>query len=158
MVITLVTFILSPRDPIVFGILHSIGLSIILAYPFLRRKFTNLVLGLVFVAIGISLRGIGFGVPWFLWLGFQPANYVMRDYRPLLPWFGVVLLGIFVGNLLYEQGRRCFALPDLSGLSPVRLLALLGRHSLAIYLVHQPVLLVLLVALGIVDPRVFTGG
>jgi uncharacterized membrane protein len=73
----------------------------------------------------------------------------MVDYYPLLPWFGVTLLGIFVGRTLYPDGVSRITLPDLSSVPPIRGLRFLGQHTLFIYLVHQPILLGILFALGI---------
>jgi uncharacterized membrane protein len=83
-------------------------------------------------------------LPWLFWLGFEPANHVYVDYFPLLPWFGVVLLGIFAGYTLYGRSGRRFGLPDLSAWQPVEILQGLGAHSLKIYLIHQPVLFAIL--------------
>ncbi|MCB0064880.1 MAG: DUF1624 domain-containing protein, partial [Caldilineaceae bacterium] len=80
-------------------------------------------------------------------LGLKPVNYTYLDYFPLVPWFGIVLLGIGVGNLLYDHSRRTFVLPDLSNVTVVQWLQRLGRNSLLIYLLHQPLLFVLLLAL-----------
>jgi uncharacterized membrane protein len=65
----------------------------------------------------------------------------MVDYYPLLPWGGAALLGVACGRLNYPDGRRRLSLPDLSAAAPVRALRFLGRHSLLIYLLHQPILL-----------------
>jgi uncharacterized membrane protein len=67
----------------------------------------------------------------------------------LIPWFGIALLGIFVGFTLYARGIRRFVLPDLSHTAPVRGLTFLGKHSLLIYLIHQPILLTILILVGI---------
>jgi uncharacterized membrane protein len=156
LLITLVTYFLFPGQAIYFGILHLIGLSIPLAYPFLRLKLWNLFLGLAIVAVGFYLiRNVAVGYPWLLWLGLQSAEVISSDYRPLLPWFGVILLGVFAGNLLYANGARQFAIRDLSHLPLIRALSFMGRHSLVIYLVHQPVLVVVLSALGIIDVGLF---
>jgi uncharacterized membrane protein len=75
----------------------------------------------------------------------------MVDYYPLLPWAGMALLGVVVGNTFYPAGTRRFALSDRSEWLPLRALQWLGRHALLIYLVHQPVLfgvLSLLVAIS----------
>jgi uncharacterized membrane protein len=64
----------------------------------------------------------------------------MVDYYPLTPWFGVALLGVFAGYTLYPHGQPRFTWPDLSSVSIVRGLRFLGRHSLLIYLCHQPIL------------------
>ena len=134
-----------------FGVLHLIGFSIIAAFPFLRFKWLNLALWvLLFVLGGVILRQqIYVGTLWLVWLGFYLMFYSAADYFPLIPWFGVVLLGVFFGNLLYPAGRRAFLLPDWSNAAPVRGVRFLGRHSLPIYLLHQPVLFALLYLLGI---------
>jgi uncharacterized membrane protein len=72
----------------------------------------------------------------------------MVDYYPVLPWFGLALLGIFTGYSLYPQGVRRFSLPDGSAFPPFQALRFLGRHSLLIYVIHQPILIGLLMALG----------
>lgn len=148
MILTIVTWV-AGVGIIVFGILHLIGVSIILAYPLLRFRLPNLLLGLAVIVIGeyMRLQQVSSESPWLLPLGVVPENLFMPDYRPLLPWFGVVLLGLFFGNLLY--GRSYGG----SGVGPVlaRPLGFLGRHSLLIYLIHQPIIVAVLVVFGIVE-------
>ena len=151
LVITLTTWIILRAGFIVFGILHLIGISIILAYPALKLRFSNLVLGIMFIALGIFSNKVTVGFPWLLWLGLVPARFYSIDYFPLLPWFGVVLIGIFLGNSLYPQYMRNFSLHDLSTSSFIQFLCFLGRHSLLIYLVHQPLLITSLHLLGMVN-------
>lgn len=93
---------------IVFGILHLIGVSIILAYPFLQLRYANLLAGVSVIAAGIYLETLDFlsESPWLLPLGVMYEGFFMPDYRPLWSWFGVVLIGIFVGNLAYGSGWR----------------------------------------------------
>jgi uncharacterized membrane protein len=144
LIITASTFVFLKSGFIVFGILHFIGLSIILSYPFLKMGLENLLLGIVFISVGVYVSHFTFDFPWLVWLGFMPRHFYTLDYFPLLPWFGVVLVGLFLGNFLYPDHVRTFNLPDLSGLSFIRFLCFLGRHSLLIYLLHQPVLVALL--------------
>lgn len=151
MLITLVTYILFPGSTIIFGILHLIGFSIILAYPFLGLGIWNLFIGLGCIAMGFVLQDQAFDFSWLLWLGLKPVQFYTLDYFPLFPWFGVALIGVFVGGSLYPAGLRRFTLPDFSGFPVTRALIFLGRHSLLIYLVHQPVIIALLVILGIVN-------
>jgi uncharacterized membrane protein len=148
LVITLATWIFTPEVIIVFGILHLIGVSIILAYPFLRLKLATVALGLVCIAIGLYLHDLNAAQTWLVWLGVRPA-FFMFDYWPVFPWFGVVLLGVFVGNSLYgsEKERATHAVPRLPA---IRSLTFLGRHSLLVYFVHQPILLAILILLGLV--------
>jgi uncharacterized membrane protein len=146
--ITIITFITFPEAFIIFGILHFIGVSIIIGQFFLRFKKLNFFLGLLIIALGFYLQNFRFDFSWLLWLGFAPNNFYTFDYFPILPWFGITLLGIFFGNWLYKNGKRQFKIKDLSNFSIVKLLTFLGRKSLIIYLVHQPLLISVLLILG----------
>jgi uncharacterized membrane protein len=136
---------------VAFGILHLIGVSIILAYPLLRYRIGNLILGVSLIAAGWYLRaqGVSSESPYLLPLGVVPAHLPMPDYRPLLPWFGVVLLGLFAGNVLYRGGKQPAGVPREAPLV-VKPLIPLGRNSLFIYFVHQPILIALLAGLGVI--------
>lgn len=151
LVITLMTCIFLRDCFVVFGVLHLIGISIILAYPFLKLRFWNLLLGIVFISLGIYLKDLTFGFPWLIWLGLTPDNVCAVDFFPIFPWFGVVLIGIFVGNSLYPGATRKLNLCDQSNSFIIRSFCFLGRHSLLIYLIHQPLLITLLYLLGIVS-------
>jgi uncharacterized membrane protein len=136
---------------VAFGILHLIGISIILAYPFLGLRFTNLVLGVLIFATGqyILAQDLYSQSFWLLPFGVVPEGVIMPDYRPLLPWFGVVLIGLFFGNVVYGDGRRPAVLEEVPVLA--RPLVPLGRNSLFIYLIHQPIIIALLAVTGVVD-------
>jgi len=136
LLITAITWLFFPQEFIVFGVLHFIGLSSVIAYPLIRYRYRNLFIGLAVIIIGLSLKG---PIPLF------PHSFRTFDYFPLFPWFGLFLIGIFLGNSLYPEHVRKFSIPEIS--SP---LSTLGQHSLPIYLIHQPVLIALLYALGIV--------
>jgi uncharacterized membrane protein len=146
--ISLATYLLLDEGFIVFGALHLIGVSIILAYPFLGSHRSNLFFGLLFILIGYQLQLQSFTFPWLLWLGLIPAGFYSLDYLPLFPWFGVVLIGISLGHSLYPDGRRGFYLPDFSRFSWERPLSILGRNSLFVYLIHQPLIIAALYLLG----------
>lgn len=151
LVITGATWLFLGDSFVRFGILHLIGASVILSYPCLRLGAWNLLLGIILVIAGLWLRGVTVDFPWLLWIGLQPHGFSTVDYFPLLPWFGVVLIGLVLGRLLYPAARRRIPVPDLAVLPPVQGLALLGRHARVIYLLHQPVLIALLSVLGVVD-------
>jgi uncharacterized membrane protein len=150
LVITLLTWLLTPEGTVVFGILHFIGLSVVLAYPFLQIRGWNLVLGLAAIVLGVYLQDVTVGFPWLLWLGLRPEHFATFDYFPVLPWFGLTLWGVFCGSWFYANDRRRLALPDLSACAPIRLLRFLGRHSLAVYMLHQPALIAALYLVGII--------
>lgn len=140
LVITVVTAVFLARGTIYFGILHLIGVSIILAYPFLKYKNFSLIAGVIILFAGILMETAYADFPWLLWLGIKPYGFYTLDYFPLIPWFGVVLLGVFAGNSLYPEYQRSFRMCDCEGNAVVRLLGHLGKKSLLIYLVHQPVI------------------
>jgi uncharacterized membrane protein len=141
LVITVVTLIVFPGSPILFGILHLIGTGTILAIPFLRHPRVAFVAGTVAVLLGPLANAIP-GPLWLIWLGPHPADFATLDYVPLLPWFGVLLIGVAFGGLLFPGGERRWHLPVLPAwTSP---LAWIGRHTLALYLVHEPIIVAVL--------------
>ncbi|MEA2003497.1 MAG: heparan-alpha-glucosaminide N-acetyltransferase [archaeon] len=142
LLITAMTHIFLDEGTIYFGILHFIGLSIILAYPFLKLKRANLILGAGIIMLGTYLKGFTFNTPHLLFLGIRPESFYTLDYFPIFPWFGVVLFGIFLGNTLYQDGKRMFHIPNLKRQSGP--LCILGRNSLLIYLLHQPILIAII--------------
>lgn len=138
-----------------FGILHLIGVSIILAYPLLRYRWASLALGILVIVVGEYMRsqGVSSETPWLLPFGVIPENLFMPDYRPLLPWFGVVLLGVAFGNAVYGREKRPVEVRSTP--AAARPLGFLGRHSLLIYLIHQPIMVAILAALGIIELGIF---
>lgn len=148
MAITAASYLAIGRGFIVFGALHLIGLSLVLAYPFLMLGRGNFLIGMIIVLIGTVLPDVRVDHPWLIWIGLAPSDFYSLDYVPVFPWFGVVLIGIALGDLLYPLGRRRFELPDISESVAVRPLAFLGRVSLLVYLVHQPLMILVLYLLG----------
>jgi uncharacterized membrane protein len=145
MLFTLLTAVFLPDKPILFGVLHCIGCCIILSTLLLRFKSTNVILASLIIVSGLAL-GFFYTTenPNMVELaaGIHEPNIAAHtiDYFPILPWFGVCLLGITLGNILYKDNKRRYPLPDLSKFKPNKLFSWLGKHSLAIYLVHQPII------------------
>lgn len=153
--ITLITWLISRQGYVRFGILHFFGIAFILAPFFTRFRFINLIAGAALMAAGIYLQiqGMRIDFPGLFWLGLMPRDFWTWDYWPLLPWFGLFLLGMFCGTTLYPQGERRFSIPEFT--DPVTsALILPGRHPLVIYLAQWPAIIgiLLLVFPGSVLP------
>ena len=149
LLISLATWLAVPDGFVVFGIIHFIALSILIALLFLRFYYLNFLLGVLLLAQGMWLPLEDVNTPWLLWLGFTYPGFYSVDYVPLIPWFGLVLIGLFLGKTFYRKRtpvRQRDLLPWLSWL---------GRHSLIIYLIHQPILLGLLTAYRLLLPIYF---
>jgi uncharacterized membrane protein len=138
--------------PIDFGVLHLIGTSIICSIPFLRNRWLTLAVAGLLYALSYLLKFMNVqapvGVSWLVPLGIEPPGYYYSDYFPFPHWFAVFLIGVFVGTVFYAGGMRKLSLPNFGEIFPFTLLQFLGRHSLVIYVIHQPLLIGLLLLTG----------
>ena len=94
--VTAATWLYLGEGFIIFGILHLIGVSVMLSPLFFRFRKYNLITGSVFILAGFFLNGV-YGPSWLLPFGIHPAGFTSVDYTPLFPWFGVVLVGVGIG-------------------------------------------------------------
>lgn len=134
-----------------FGILHLIGASVFLSFPFLRLPWLALALGVALHLTGSWLDTRIFEGIWtrFFWLGFAPEDMQSVDYFPLIRWFGLFLIGSFIGRKAYApQGPDSLSLPGRDFL-PFRVLRAMGVRSLPIYLLHQPLLFLGFILFGL---------
>lgn len=150
--VTLGMYLLGMTDRsilIYYGVLHCLGTCMML-WPLFRRmpNWALVLLGLTFAAAGLWLRTRAFDVPWVLIpVGFVPWGFASSDYFPLLPNLGYFLLGAVLGRILYENHATRF--PGVNAQrQPLALLGWMGRKSLWIYLIHQPVLAALVLLLS----------
>ncbi|MBB5754188.1 heparan-alpha-glucosaminide N-acetyltransferase domain-containing protein [Prosthecomicrobium pneumaticum] len=139
--VTAATYFVMGEGFVFFGILHEIALASLLAIPFLAAPLSlvGLAAAVVF-ALPFFWRHAVFSAPPLWWVGLAPTPPPSFDYVPVFPWFGLVLAGLLFGRLMIAGGldRRLAAV----GLPrPFRPLAFAGRHSLIVYLVHQPILI-----------------
>ena len=148
LLVSLGTFFVMPDEWIFFGVLHCIALSSLLALPFLGAPL--LLVGLVaslFIAAPFVVADPFFDQPWLFWLGLNQVLPRTNDYVPMFPWFGVVLAGIGAARLAYRHQTLSAWLQRPLKQTFMRFLARMGRFSLPIYLIHQPILMGLLWAL-----------
>ena len=134
------SWLMFPRSFIWFGVLHAIAVSLLLARPVYGRPLLAALVGIAVIVAGSAYANAAFDNRTLGWIGFMTAKPVTEDYVPLFPWTGVLLLGVTAGHALVRT--RFAALAPLARLPAP--LQLLGRHSLIVYLLHQPLLLGLL--------------
>ena len=139
--ISVATRLATPDGFIFFGILHEIALASILCLAFVRLPaiVTLLAAGLI-IAAPHFFRSPFFNDPWWWWTGLSQALPRSNDYVPVFPWLGAVLAGVAAAKIAGRIGLLSW----LAGLDFGRWsrpLAFAGRHSLATYLIHQPVLI-----------------
>lgn len=160
MLVTLVTVLFVWEDRVIFGVLTMLGSSMLLMIPIhslLPRRMRLPWLGLLCsIALFVLTRNINTGwlgfeawnwialdhCPWLYrgylatYLGFCDPGFFSTDYFSIIPWFFLFLTGYFLYRTLPMENRRI-----QSGLTHgIQPLAFLGKHSLLIYLLHQPVL------------------
>jgi uncharacterized membrane protein len=138
--ISIATWIAVPSAFIFFGILHEIALASLLGLAFVRLPAAvTLAAAAIVIAAPWFARDPLFDHPWFWWLGLSSVDPRSNDYVPIFPWFGAVLIGIALARLATIFGVRtrlaALRLPHTG------LLQFAGRHSLAFYLIHQPLLI-----------------
>ncbi len=151
LLVTISTWFASGDRFIYFGILHFIVVASLIAIPFLRLYWSNLVIGVILIIIANFYSNPVFHNIYLQWIGFMEYKPATDDYAPFLPWFGVVLIGLFfarwaitekeIGIILSWQVRSSFS----------RWLVFAGIHSLLIYLLHQPLFFALFNLLQIVN-------
>jgi len=138
LLVTLASYVTFRPTFITFGILHCIVVSSLLAWPLVRYPAAAAIIGVVVIALGVQVQIAAFDSRLLNWVGLMTHKPATEDYVPLFPWFGVVCLGVGVGGWLVAKNMG--PLQPLSRVAPAWL-RWLGRHSLIVYMVHQPILL-----------------
>ena len=126
--------------PVRFGVLHCLGLCMLLWGCF--RPLGSRALccfGVGCAALGFVFGKVSVSVPFLYPLGLTAPGFSSADYFPVFPYLGFFLLGSSMGKKLYA--KRQSLLPRLAGHPVSRFFCFFGRHSLSVYLIHQPVLL-----------------
>ncbi|QQR54294.1 DUF1624 domain-containing protein [Candidatus Peregrinibacteria bacterium] len=134
LLVSLATYFVFPEQYVRFGVLHLIGVSVPVLVLFKGRE--GLGLGLAFFIYVFSHFLPEGGSVWGIPFGFPPAAFSSLDYFPIAPWLTVPFVGLWLGAKIYAKRQST----RLVFLARIPLLTWLGRHSLAVYLLHQPVL------------------
>ena len=154
LLVTAVTLLFMPSETIWFGVLNFIGCAILLMIPlhYVTEKipaYTGIVISFVLFLFfrDVSYGVVGFGPLWQIRLpealyttklltplGFPYPEFRSSDFFPVLPWFFLYLCGWF-GNRIFQQHPSW----QKAARTHVPFFTALGRRSLLIYLLHQPV-------------------
>jgi uncharacterized membrane protein len=149
-IITIVTHFYSSSETIYFGILHCLAVCILLYGLMLQKAgpLTCAASGALIIVLSavrsLIIRNVFVDCNWLLPFGIPSKTLSSYDYFPLLPWLGVFLVGTALGKSVYAPKQSL-----IKRLLPESIINLAGRHSLLIYIVHQPILLAILYLLGL---------
>lgn len=142
--ITAVSAVIAPSMLVTFGILHDIALTSVLLLPFLWAD-RLVALGAALVAFAAtSIVTIDSTSRWLTWTGLTPKLSPGLDVQPLLPLFGVSLLGLVAARVVIEHPGLVQRVASWRPRPAATVVQTWGRHTLAIYLAHQPVLFAVL--------------
>lgn len=149
LVVSAVTYVFDPALAVFFGILQCLAFSMLI-YGAVMEKWGAVALaaaGAVLIGlhwlIPLLMRGVAVNFDWLLPFGIHSPTYASFDYFPLIPWFGVFLIGSALGKSVYAPRRSL-----VPWRLPVTFVGIAGRHSLLIYIAHQPVIMGILYLLG----------
>jgi len=134
--ITLLSKSVRPNYYVFFGILHLIFVSSILGLIFIRFYWFNLFFGLSLFLLGKKLTFTTFDHPLLIWVGMSELKPITDDFAPLIPWFGFVLIGMFLGKYLFEKNDFLSLNIWHSTAWYMNLISWMGRHSIHLYFIH----------------------
>jgi uncharacterized membrane protein len=156
--ISVVTWFVFPGEWIFFGILHCIAVLSLLGLVFLRLPLPVTIAATAAVAAAWVvdtwvapdlLRSPIFNPRYLAWIGLAEMPQRSNDFVPIFPWAVSFLLGMTATLIAVRTGllERLAKLGAGSSLT-----AKVGRHSLAFYLIHQPVLIAVAYGLSLIVP------
>ncbi|MDD1724938.1 MAG: DUF1624 domain-containing protein [Methanospirillum sp.] len=143
--ITAVTWIyLGGQGYVVFGILSLIGTALVLTPLFYKAGNYSLLVAAI-ISIVAFFVPLPHGPLWMAPGGIHPENFFSIDYTPLIPWLAVFLTGLSAGRIIYPKGEQRWIIGKIPRFFfPF---TVIGKRSLLIYLVHQPVMILLISSL-----------
>ncbi|QQR92774.1 MAG: DUF1624 domain-containing protein [Candidatus Iainarchaeum archaeon] len=138
--LTAFTWIFFHEYTIWFGVLHLIGLGVIIGIAALSRPRLTFIAGTIITGIGILLSFSAFSTLAPAIVPLVPVAFRTFDYFPLFPWMGIFLLGMSLGEHFFPSGRQRYRI-SINATHPLaQPLIWAGRNSLLLYFIHQPIL------------------
>lgn len=108
-----------------------LNLILFISTMFISKGYINLIIDKIFLPQSI------YDLNFLFWLGFPGDNFFSADYYPVIPWIFILLTGYFIGQLILRKKVKM----KKKSYNPI---SFLGRHSLIIYMIHQPIIYIVL--------------
>ncbi len=157
LIVTAATLYALPEEPVIFGILTFMGVAMLITYFIDKMPVNRAALFMAALILFILTRHISsgiFGVNHLTaFFGFPYPGFISSDYFPLIPWYFLYLCGYSLNGILLGSGERSEKVRGLlaSGICPP--LEFIGRHTLFIYMLHQPVIMAVLTGIVALKTR-----
>jgi uncharacterized membrane protein len=149
--VSVATYIFDPASAVYFGILQCLAVSMLIYGAAFEKTgaaacaaWGALIIGLA-AALPVLRQALAVRSDWLLPFGIPSPGFSAFDYFPLIPWFGIFLAGAALGKSVYASRRSL-----LPWRMPRTFVNFAGRHSLVIYIAHQPLIMGVLYVLGLV--------
>lgn len=143
LLVTAGSMLMFPESFIYFGVLHAMAVMLVLMRLAAPLGAWLWPLGGLAVLLPELVQHPFFDARWTSWVGLVTRKPITEDFVPLLPWIGVMAWGLAGARWLLAHRPAVLTAPLAR---PLRPLAVLGRHSLSFYMLHQPVLIGALMA------------
>ena len=150
--ISLVTYTLFDDWYVKFGIIHFVGVSLLILFKFVNNDTILMILNALIIGLWSlkTFNDTSFGLyRYFSWVpdkiafvtGLFNSQFKAMDHFPLIPWLSVMINGIYIGKLLYKNGERKYDfLEKINDIvkkdKSLNLIGKLGKYSYRVYLIH----------------------
>ena len=147
-VVSVATYVIDPQTFVRFGILHLIGAATMLLPLFVGLGYWNTALGIVVIELAWFIEPGTAATSMLIPFGLTPPDFHTVDYFPFTPWFGIILIGVAAGRKYVSvSGNRTYC--ESSAGTKTRpganfAVQLISKRSLLIYMVHLPLIIVIL--------------
>ena len=153
--ITTLTYFVFPTKFVIFGIFHFLALSTIVAQLFIMNKNTTIFGMCLFLSAYIYINNNPtllynkcLNTPLICFItGFANINYNSIDHFNFIPFFSIVLAGMFIGQHIYTNGNRQIDLSELDKLTEskknktLNTLSYISKNTIPIYVIHWIILI-----------------
>lgn len=138
--ISAISYIYNSDYSIIFGIIHFFALSSLVAVVFTNmNKYIVIAIWLCILAGWWWINSIYIHSNYLFFIWLVSKTFQSADYYPLIPWFGIYLLGIWLSKIFYKTQKNIFW--NIFNFGPINFI---GRNTLLFYIIHQPIIIFIL--------------